>query len=461
MRNSLFLNLLLLTAAGLLAGCSSSAIAPETEDLVVPEDWTRGGDAGTVDVDWLGSFDDDQLNALVSEAMVSNYQLEQERARLYQAEQVVVITRANRFPDLDVSLGGSRRSFEDTSGVSIVSESFDASLDSRWDVDLWGRLSKQQQSAQLDYEAQAARLEQFRRQLAAATVSLVFDVMEARQLREVAKRRLDNTSEAMDIVESGYRQGLNDALDLYLARNQVERQRASYAQAEQTYSETIADLQLALARYPDGRMELDGELPVIDEAIPAGLPSELLTRRSDLQAAWLNLLAADADLAAAHKARFPSLSLVGSAGVASAEFTNLLDGEGAGWSIAGNLSQPLFQAGRLKALEEQALASVQIAEQQYLDQVFRAFADVENAISRSASLKDRYESFLEAERNSSAALELALEQYQRGLVTYTTVLESQRQAFDAEAQVVQLKNLRLQNRIALFLSLGGEFTIGE
>jgi len=461
MHNSLFLKLLLLSAAGTLAACSSSAIAPETEDLAVPADWARGGDAGTVEIDWLESFANDQLTALVSEAIAGNYQLGQERARLYQAEQAVVITRANRFPDLDVSLGGSRRSFEDSGGVSITSEAFDASLDSRWDVDLWGRLSKQQQAAQLDYQAQAARLEQFRRELAAATVSLVFDAMEANQLLTVAKRRLDNTMESMDIVSSGYRQGLNDALDLYLARNQVERQRASYAQAEQTYFESIADLQLALARYPDGQLEFDGELPVIDEPIPAGLPSELLTRRSDLQAAWLNLLAADADLAAAHKARFPSLSLVGSAGVASAEFANLLDGEGAGWSIAGNLSQPLFQAGRLKAFEEQARASVEIAEQQYLDQVYRAFADVENAISRSASLKERYESFLEAERNSAAALQLALEQYQRGLVTYTTVLESQRQAFDAEAQVVQLKNLRLQNRIALFLSLGGEFTIGE
>ena len=461
MRNPLFFKVLLLTAAGSIAGCSSSAIAPETENLLVPGGWSRGGDAGAVEVDWLQSFDDEQLTALVSEAMASNYQLEQERSRLYQAEQVVVVTRANRFPDLDVSLGGSRRSFEDTGGVSLVSESFDASLDSRWEVDLWGRLSSQQQAAQLDYQAQAARLEQVRRDLAAATVSLVFDSMEARQLLGVAERRLDNTVEAMEIVASGYRQGLNDALDLYLARNQVERQEANYAQAEQTYSESVADLQLALARYPDGRLALDGELPVIDDPIPAGLSSELLTRRSDLQAAWLNLLAADADLAAAHKARFPSLALVGSAGVASAEFSNLLDGEGAGWSIAGNLSQPLFQAGRLKALEEQARASVQIAEKQYLDQVFRAFADVENAISRSASLKERYESFLEAQRNSSAALELALEQYQRGLVSYTTVLESQRQAFDAEAQVVQLKNLRLQNRVTLFLSLGGEFTMGE
>jgi outer membrane protein TolC len=74
------------------------------------------------------------------------------------------------------------------------------------------------------------------------------------------------------------------------------------------------------------------------------------------------------------------------------------------------------------------------------------------------SLRSRYESFLEAEKNSSAALNLALEQYQRGLITYTTVLESQRQAFDAEATVVQLKNQLLQNRIALYQALGGEFS---
>jgi NodT family efflux transporter outer membrane factor (OMF) lipoprotein len=458
MYKSLIYKTLILSVVGLTAACSNSAIAPETENLAVPVDWARGGDAGAVEVDWLETFNDVQLNGLVEEALRENYQLEQEWARLYQAQQVVTITRADRFPTLNVSLDSSRRNFEDNSGVSITTESFDASLDARWEIDLWGKLSKEQQSAQLSLAAQAARFQNTQRNLAASTAGAIFDVMEAKQLLEVARRRLDNTVVSMEIVSSGYRQGLNDALDLYLARNQVERQEANYAQAEQTYIEATSDLQLILARYPDGRMELDGELPVIDEPIPAGLPSDLLTRRTDLQEAWLNLLSADADLAAAHKARFPSLSLVGSAGVASAEFANLLEGDGAGWSIAGGLTQPLFQAGRLRALEEQALARVQIAEQQYLDLVFRAFADVENAISRSASLKERYESFLEAERNSAAALALALEQYQRGLISYTTVLESQRQAFDAESQVVQLRNQRLQNRIALFLSLGGEFS---
>jgi outer membrane protein TolC len=126
------------------------------------------------------------------------------------------------------------------------------------------------------------------------------------QLSGVADRRLDNVSQSEQIVASGYRQGLNDALDLYLARNQVERQQANLAAQKQRVLESSATLQLALARYPDGDVASPGTLPVIREGVPAGLPSELLLRRADLQQAWFNLLEADANLAAAHKARFPS-----------------------------------------------------------------------------------------------------------------------------------------------------------
>ena len=110
------------------------------------------------------------------------------------------------------------------------------------------------------------------RNLAAATTGAYFGVMEAQQLLEVAKRRLDNAIVSHDIAASGYRQGLNDALDLYLARNQVERQQANYAQQKQTLTETIADLQLSLARYPDERMVIPGVLPVMTDPIPSGLP---------------------------------------------------------------------------------------------------------------------------------------------------------------------------------------------
>jgi multidrug efflux system outer membrane protein len=418
----LFLRYLFASLLATLTACSHSAIAPETENPSFPATWARGGEQGSVELNWLERFEQPQLPALIDEAIANNYSLAQEQFRLYQAEQTVIITRANRFPTLDVSIDGSRRGFDDGLGTNTTTQSFNAAVDGRWDVGLWGRLNKQQQAAQLELEAQRAGLQFAERNLAARTAGAFFNVMQAKQLLEVARRRLDISEESHDIVASGYRQGLNSALDLYLARNQVERDEAGYAQQEQTYSESVADLQLALARYPDGRMEIDGELPVITDPLPAGMPSELLTRRPDVQEAWLNLLAADADLASSHKARFPSLSLVGSTGITSLEFSDLLDIDDSFWSLSGGVTQPLFNAGRLRALEDQAAARVQLVEQQYLQLVYRAFADVENAISRATSLQHRYESFQDAETNSSAALELALEQYQRGLVDYTSVV---------------------------------------
>lgn len=451
--------LIIWTLASLLSGCGVSGISTVPDDIPVPADWARGGQAGAVDTAWLSAFGDPRLEELVAESLAGNFGLEQERQRLEAARSAVVVVRSARFPTLDLSLDGSRRASEDAAGDRVTSDSFSSGIGARFDVDLWGRLSRAQQSAELALAAQSARLEAAERNLAGTAVAQYFDVMEATQLLAVAERRLEIAMESRDIVASGYRQGLNDALDLYLARNQVEREVANRAQQEQSRLEAVAALQLSLGRYPDGSLSFPGELPVPVDAIPTGLPSELLIRRPDVQEAWLSLLATDAELAAVHKARFPSLSLVGSAGVSSSELSGLLNGGATAWSVAFGLAQPLFEAGRLAAQEEQALARVRIAEQAWLELVYRAFADVENAISRSASLDERYEALLESETNSRAALELALEQYQRGLVDYTTVLESQRQAFDAEATVVQLKNQRLQNRLALLLALGGDFEV--
>ena len=441
----------------LASGCVASGINVAPEDVESPDGWVRGGDASAVDTDWLSAFADPLLDRLVAESVSGNFALEQERQRLDSARHSIVVARAARLPVLDVSIDGSRRGSEGSVGDRVIAESYDAEISGRFDVDLWGRLSKAQRAAELNFAAQAADFDAAERSLAGTTASQYFDVLEAGQLLDVAHRRLEIAVASREIVASGYRQGLNDALDLYLARNQVERERANLAQQEQTQLEARAALQLSLARYPDGGLAIKGELPVPVDSIPTGLPSELLTRRPDIQRAWLSLLATDANLAAAHRARFPRLSLVGSSGVTSAEFSELLDGGASGWSLAAGLTQPLFEAGRLAALEKQALAQVRIAEQAWLDQVYRSFAEVENAISRTASLDARYEAQLEAEKNSRAALQLALDQYQRGLVSYTTVLESQRQAFDAAATVVQLKNQRLQNRLRLYVSLGGDF----
>jgi outer membrane protein TolC len=146
----------LAVSAGISAGCTQSAITPEATELGMPAGWVRGGEAGTVDLNWLESFDDPQLTSLVSEAVTNNYLLEQERARLYQAEQTVIIVRADRFPDLDVSIDASRRGFTDASDQRATSESYGAEIGARWEVCHGGEAvtrSSQAPSRQRDRES--------------------------------------------------------------------------------------------------------------------------------------------------------------------------------------------------------------------------------------------------------------------------------------------------------------------
>jgi len=173
------------------------------------------------------------------------------------------------------------------------------------------------------------------------------------------------------------------------------------------------------------------------------------------------LLAADADLAVAQKNRFPSISLSGSLSDSSSELDDLVNGGPLAWSLAGSLTQPRFQGGRLKAAEESSRARVAELEQNYLNTLFSAFADVEVTLNQAQALSSRYESLKESEETALVSYELSAEQYQRGLVEYTTLLESQRRAFDASASLIQLQYQMLQNRISLYLALGGSFDAAE
>jgi len=231
--------------------------------------------------------------------------------------------------------------------------------------------------------------------------------------------------------------------------------RARLQQQRQAKHEAISELQRLLGRYPSGEMVFDRKLPVITQRVPAGLPAELLKRRPSIQAAWIELLAADAALAVAHRQRFPTLRLSASVSDSDSALSQLLDEGPLGWSLLGGLTQPLFAGGQLAARERQARAELLQAEQRYLDHLFQALTEVENRLHEQYILEQRYQSFLQAEENALAAQRLAFDQYQRGLINYTSVLESQRRAFDAQSTVLQLRNQLLQNRIALQLALGG------
>ncbi|MGJ8486332.1 efflux transporter outer membrane subunit [Pseudoalteromonas sp. SYSU M81236] len=444
----------------LLSACASQTTHNErvAELEALPSTWQQlptDNKILAVEDNWLQQLQDPQVFNLVEQALAHNQAILQAGYDVAIKEQQLIAAGADLWPSLDLSTRASRS--KDNRPVSYNNAS-SASLELSYEVDLWGKLSASERQANLEYLAEKATFSQSKQQLVADVVSGWFDVITNHKLLELYKQREQNAEKNLDIIESGYRQGLNEALDVYLARNELNTERSNIAAQQATLTKSIRDLERLTGQYPAGALSVSADLPLLENTIPLGLPSELITRKPALMASWYQLLSTDAGLAYAHKQRFPSLNLSASIGDSTDRVSDLFSPSSLAWSLIGSISMPLFEGGRLKANEEQARLSVKRQEQAYLATLYDAFNEVETAISQEQALKVRYEKTLEAQENAIAAERLSFEQYQSGLVTYTTVLDAQDRSFNAQSSVIELKNQLIKNRINLHIALGGDFS---
>ena len=214
---------------------------------------------------------------------------------------------------------------------------------------------------------------------------------------------------------------------------------------------------MLLGLYPGRDLEFPRELIVTPAGVPAGLPADLVARRPDLVAAERRLTASQEQLKVARASLYPRLSLTASGGTSTAELSDLVKGDFSVWSLAGNLLAPLFSGGRLRAGVDLADAGVDVEVAGYVGTALRAYSEVETTLAAEDYLAERATNLSEATIQSRAAERLALDRYRNGLEGYITVLESQRRTFDAESAWITGRRERLDNRVDLYLALGGGF----
>ena len=442
----------------LLSACSNQLNPTErAQDIAnTPELWQQATTSALkVEDNWLQQLENPQVFFLVEQALANNQQILQSGYDVAIKQQQLIATGAALWPSLDLSSRTNRS--KDNRPVSYNNAS-SANLTLSYEIDLWGKLSDAQRQANLEFLAEQANFEQSKQRLVGDVVSGWFNVISAQKLLALYQQREKNAEQNLAIIESGYRQGLNDALDVYLTRNELNTERSRIAGQKATLNQAIRTLERLTGDYPKGALTVEAELPLLDKPIPLGLPSELITRKPSLMASWYQLLSTDANLAYAHKQRFPSLDLSATLGDSTDRVSDLFSPSSLAWSLVGSISMPLFDAGRLKANEEAARLAVLSQEQNYLASLYDAFNDVEQAISQEQSLQQRYQATLKAQENAIAAEQLSFEQYQSGLVTYTTVLDAQDRSFDAQSSVIEIKNQLIINRINLHIALGGDFS---
>ncbi|MFK5922594.1 MAG: efflux transporter outer membrane subunit [Verrucomicrobiota bacterium] len=411
---------------------------------------------------WIHDFNSPELSSLVTQAVDKNYQLLAASARVRSAGARVRISGADRYPQLSLGQNSSRsQRLRGASFQKTTSNQFLLSGDISWETDLWGRLSDLQQASRDQLAASSADYQASRLSLAADVIKTTLDLVEFRMQTELSRQTLKSLQTNLAILDAKLEAGdVNDrtALEISLSRSDVARAKGSIAQQQRDGDGAKRRLETLLGHYPAGKIAALRRFPTVKRSVPVGLPSELLLRRPDIVAAEHRVDAALKNLSASRKALLPSLRITAGGGTSTTQsFQDVFDPQALVWNIGYGLSQPLFEGGRLRGNIELSSAQRDELAAQYADTALNAFREVETALAAEAFFKQQESHLEDASKEALLAEELSLAQYERGLVDIITVLESQRRAFDSRSTLLTIKNQRLQNRVDLYLALGGDF----
>ena len=458
---------LLAVVALLAGGCAS---APPVEhpalDIALPENWTaRELPEGRLGATWWEDFGDGGLATAVDIALSQNYDLRAAAARLEQAAADARAADGDLQPTVQGTFSGSRRKqnfvgFPIPGGedrvLSTVSTNYGISLAVSWEIDLWGRLRNTARAALADLQASAADLRGAQLSIAGQTTKAWFAIAEAQQQVDLSLETVQSFRSAAEQVRDRFEASIRPALDLRLALLNLSNAEAQLQQRRQQFDGATRQL-LLLGQYADGMLETPAGLPQITPTVPAGVPAKLVARRPDLVAAERELAAFLVRADVARTDLLPRLSLTGATGTATDGLRSLIDGAFGVWSLLGNVVAPLWKGGRLRAQVDRVEARAAEALASYANAALTAYAEVETALAAEEFLVERERHLAESTLQARAAERLAEERYRAGLETYITVLDSQRSAVSAKAELIAARRIRLENRIDLYLSLGGGF----
>ncbi len=434
----------------------------EPPTVPVPQAWSAAFDASATEpLPWLEALADPQLRTLIEEALAANYDLQAAAARVASARAAARIAGVDRFPQLAGGIKGSRTQRNSTSGFRITNprtNSFGVDFTLNWELDVWGKLQNRSNAAKADFAASEQDYRAARLSLAAGVASAWFMLIEAGQQLRLAEQKVDAFEQTRSIIHDGFVAGIYGALDLRLARANLTAAQSQRDARKIDLDRAKRGLEVLLGRYPNAGLIAAKRLPTLKQPIETGLPGSLLRRRPDLVAAEQRLLAADQRFTAAWKNLLPTFSFSASGGTNAAQLADMFNYNNLVWNILGNLTQPIFQGGRLLAEKELADAQTLEAVSLYAQIILQAYYEVETALTAERLLQTQQAALQHTVQESVEAERLALEEYGSGLTDLITLLEAQRRSYDAQSALLQISAQRLVNRITLYLALGGNLT---
>jgi outer membrane protein, multidrug efflux system len=452
-----------LAIAALLTACVADP--PPAQDvrrealpnIALDRQWAAaaGVSADSVQQEWLRTFNDPQLDALVQEALAHNPDLRVAGARVEQAAQSLIIAQAALRPWFGVfGTGGGK-----TGGGGDSSSALQAiMLFASWELDLWGRIRYGRNAAQQDLLSVQADLEFARQSLAASVAKAWFTATQLTLNAGIAGDMVRSANQLTSLAQDRERVGAGTDAETAVARATAKELEASQQQIELGRSQALRALELLVGRYPAAEVQARAELLAVPGPIAAGIPLQMLERRPDVIAAERRVAAAFNRVGEAKAARFPQITLSGNFGAFESEILEIRDDfENPSGGLGARLLAPIYQGGALSAKVEIRTLQQKEAVADYARVSLRAIGDVENALAASASLATRAALLTDAVNERARALELTETQFKIGRADRRAVEQQRINMQNARIAWHNVRTDELAGRVNLHLALGGSF----
>lgn len=467
MRNVLVLTLL---ATTLVSGCNFSPDLNKP-DMKMPSKWSAkdadpSNSAAMIPLDWWNEFEDANLTKLIEEGLAYNADLQLAAARVAEARAALSFNQSNLFfPTIGVEGGANRTSNSKEASNSLIGSkpynTYSIAAVLNYELDLWGRLRNASSSAQATLLSIESNREAVRLAVAADIANSYFNMLAIDAQIAVTEDTIKGREENYKYQETQFKYGAVNSLTYKQAESELASSKAALPTLKQARQEQESALAVLLGRSPyeivEGKVEKGAELNAIPvpPVLPSELPSTLLTRRPDIQAAEQTFVASNSDVGVARADYFPTISLNALIGLSSADADRLFRGSARNWQGGASLAGPLLDFGRTSSNVDVALSRKDQAAISYQQTIRNAFKDVVDSISSIQTSDERVNAQVAQNEARDETLRQAQLRYKAGYSNYLEVLDAQRFLYQAQLERIVAERDRLTAAVNLYKALGG------
>ena len=422
---------------------------------LVPANWAQNqAIPASADSDWLQQFNDPLMLALIKEGQANNTDLRLAAANMDKAWLLAKQAGARLKPTVDLSLARTQSGSAD--GGSST-QAINVGVTASWELDLWGRIQAGVDAASSSAQASTADYLFAKHSLSNNIAKTYLKIIEAKQQAQLAQNNLEISQKNLRITLLKLELGSASEQDAALNKANVALAKDQLLNLNASTREALRAIEVLLGRYPSSSIDIANVLPTLPKNPPAGIPSSVLERRPDIIAAERRVASAFNASAQAKAAQLPSFSLTGTLSGASPSLSDILSPANVAWQLGANLLTPLFDAGKRRIDVDIRNLEQQQALDDYAGTALNAFAEVEHNLDLAQVLSQREAVLAEALKQSQKSYHIAQLRYQEGESSLLDTLSFQQQAISTKSSLLFIKRAQLEQRLNLYLALGGNW----